>query len=307
MRLLLLALLYLSPFVVRADDPGPTDVVRDPDVNEPEKVVDPTDVAPIAATIAETPEPTHAPNAFDQTFPPTAAPVLQQDAEVCNICGCSDCSILTTVGNIDFYYPPHERNYRFTCKQLQDKMYNSIAISQDFCKQVIPPLAWEPCRCIDSEGNLLLEHPPPGFELIDRPTPAPFRTHPPSEHRHIPPPPGVNDKFWETRPWFWHGVAALLLALICCCCACCYTCTKRRDRRRRRRRKEAHNLDQYHDNEGVMLEENDEDPYRGGGYSDHPDDDDLPADQYAEPSAELPVYQGEADFNVDEENDHQLT
>jgi len=248
-------------------------------------------------------------NDLDPTLSPTIAPKEQSD-EKCNICGCSDCRFVVTVGNIDFYYPPHERNYRFTCKQLQDKMYNSIAISQDFCKAVIPPLAWEPCRCIDSQGNLLFEHPPPDFQTIDVSTKAPFSTRPPSQHHFIPPPPLPDTKFWYNRPYFWYGVAALFLAFCCCCSACCYTVLKRQGRRQKRRRQHAHDVNQYHDNEGVMLEEQLDDPYANQGYSDHPDEDDFPEGQFAEGTEDLPIYQGEAEFNIDgddEENEHVLS
>jgi hypothetical protein len=88
--------------------------------------------------------------------------VLSQD---CNICGDGN-SLQYPQGSVEFYYEGEFR--KNNCEHWQRIVRNPVAISDHFCRNVLPKYTYTTCRCVDKDGKAVVWQP------SDAPSSAPM-------------------------------------------------------------------------------------------------------------------------------------
>ena len=75
----------------------------------------------------------------------------------CNICGCTNCQIEDPSAVVNFEYKgaPMKR----PCQQLQQEAEFPTKINRDYCHDTLWKLAYEICRCVNEDGDLLSDIP----------------------------------------------------------------------------------------------------------------------------------------------------
>ena len=74
---------------------------------------------------------------------------------VCNICGCVGCDFVNPIGVVWFTYK--NKQEKRPCQQLQQEVNNPTIYNTTYCKTVIWKAAYEPCQCVNYEGDLLTD------------------------------------------------------------------------------------------------------------------------------------------------------
>jgi len=106
---------------------------------------------------------------------PLAAGQATDDGDFCNICGPGN-AIAFGTGVVTFVYEGEERTNN--CDSWQEIVKNPVAISSDFCRNEMPRITAEPCRCyneLTGEATVDLFTPEPSTSSGEEAyTPSPF-------------------------------------------------------------------------------------------------------------------------------------
>ena len=76
---------------------------------------------------------------------------------VCNICGCKGCDFVNPIGVVWFTYD--NKWEKRPCQQLQQEVNNPTIYNTTYCQDVIWRAAFEPCMCVNANGDLLEDIP----------------------------------------------------------------------------------------------------------------------------------------------------
>jgi hypothetical protein len=75
----------------------------------------------------------------------------------CNICGGVNFTFLNSLGVVTFDYGEENKQEKRPCQQLQQEVEDPTIYNRTFCLTHIPTAAMEPCRCVNTEGELLTD------------------------------------------------------------------------------------------------------------------------------------------------------